>query len=1179
MSVSQIIGNRFRIDDPERDLLGRGGMGAVYRGTDTETGQPVAIKALQPEAIAARPDLVARFVREGQALRQLNHPNIVKMIDAIQQADQHYLVIEYVAGGSLRDLLEEKSPLPIVRALEIALDVADALGRAHRLGIVHRDLKPANVLLAEDGTPRLTDFGIAHVADKPRLTQTGELIGTIDYISPEACNGQEIDARADIWALGVLLYEMLTGTRPFSGDTIIATLSAIVNQPIPDLANFCAEMRQGIAQDCPDVPDALADLLYRMLEKDPLLRIPSVRLAGGELEAILATMRGQQSQVGHVRPSVTDRFPAPTIAASPPRHNLPVQATPFVGRETELARLGDLLTAPDVRLVTILGPGGMGKTRLALQSAEAHLDRFGGVYHVPLAPLQSAQAIVPAVADATGFSFYGEENPRQQLLGYLCEKDMLLVMDNFEHVLEGADLVTEILQVAPHVAVLATSRARLNVRGEHLFAIAGMSYPTPESVSEQSGQGHDSTVRHSAVQLFLQTARRVRSDLELESDDLEHVTHICHLVQGMPLGILLAATWIEMLTPAEIASELGQSLDFLETDLRDVPERQRSIRAVFDYSWDLLTPREQEVFQGLSVFRGGFTRQAAQQVTDASLRDLMSLVSKSLLHRTPDGRYEVHELLRQYAAEMLDASPAAESTRDRHCAHYSALLERTRSAIQGRRQQSALEEIATEIENIHAAWAWAIAQDRVEHIAQAVESLCQFYERRGRYQDGVAACRLAANQLARLSAEAKLVLSRVLAWQGHFEDLLGHAAAAAQLLEQSLALLDSADLAQLDTRRERAFALIESTQLIQDADRERAQALGEQSLSLYREIGDRWGAALALDVLGRIVRALGAHAKAQQLIEESLAIRRELGDQRGIADSLLHLGHTVMDQGQLQEAERLVREGLELQRKAGDRARLAEGLSAWGIVLMFLGQFVEARPLFEESLSISEELGYREGVALVHLWLGISKGMAGQYEQGYAHGQRALDIFEETDARWGTGYAKMVIGWTTAGMARRPPEGPSTGGQATFVRAQGLLEESIAIFREIGQRDEMSQALAYLSHVLLELGLVAEAQQCLVEALHTASEIGTLLPMMISLPAIARLLIDRGDLVRAAGLWATISSNPMVTNARWLHDMSGQYIADAIATLPPADLAARAEADAPAQDLGTIVAGLLQQLV
>jgi len=282
IATHMVIGNRFEIADLERDLLGRGGVGDVYRGTDLDTGQTVAIKALRPEVVVSDPDALPRFVREREALQHLDHPNIVKIVDAVEEKGRHYLVMEYVPGGSLRDLLEAEGQLSTKRTLEIGLDLADALARAHRLGIVHRDLKPSNVLLAEDSTPRLTDFGIAYVASGQRLTTTGTIMGTIPYLSPEACRGEMPDTRADIWAFGVMLYEMLAGEPPFAGTTFPAVLLAILTQPIPDLH-----------QARPDAPDALVSLIDRMLDKDHQQRIPSVRLVGAELEAILGDSRLQ----------------------------------------------------------------------------------------------------------------------------------------------------------------------------------------------------------------------------------------------------------------------------------------------------------------------------------------------------------------------------------------------------------------------------------------------------------------------------------------------------------------------------------------------------------------------------------------------------------------------------------------------------------------------------------------------------------------------------------------------------------------------------------------------------------------------------------------------------------------------------------------------------------------------
>ncbi len=276
MSTGQILAARFEIADPERDLLGRGVMGKVYRATDSQTGDLVAVKALDPGVVVRSPETLKRFLRESETLRQLNHRNIIKLIASFDEAGRYYSVMEYIPGGSLQDLLVSQKRVPSQRAVEVGFCLADALALAHGRGIIHRDLKPANVLLAEDGTPRLTDFGCAFLADRTPLTQAGVVVGTANYLCPEACRGEPLDARADIWAFGVTLFEILTGQRPFTGNNLTATIMAILMQPVPDLARLA-----------PDAPEPLADLVRRMLEKDPQKRIARMRLVGAELEAIL----------------------------------------------------------------------------------------------------------------------------------------------------------------------------------------------------------------------------------------------------------------------------------------------------------------------------------------------------------------------------------------------------------------------------------------------------------------------------------------------------------------------------------------------------------------------------------------------------------------------------------------------------------------------------------------------------------------------------------------------------------------------------------------------------------------------------------------------------------------------------------------------------------------------------
>jgi serine/threonine protein kinase len=272
MNEPQVIAGRYRIER----LIGEGGIGQVFYGTDLQTNEPVAVKALKPHVIEQNPNLLERFRREGEALKALNHPNIVKMLAAFEEDEQHYIVMEYVSGGSLYDILKQQRKLPIERVLYIALDLCDALTRAHRLKIIHRDIKPANVLLAPDGTPRLTDFGAARVEKLDHLTKEGGVVGTVAYLSPEACQGKPIDGRTDIWSFGILLFEMLTGQRPFDKPETLATVLAIVKEPLPDLIALW-----------PEAPPKLVNLLYRMLEKDPEQRIASMRLVGAELEAII----------------------------------------------------------------------------------------------------------------------------------------------------------------------------------------------------------------------------------------------------------------------------------------------------------------------------------------------------------------------------------------------------------------------------------------------------------------------------------------------------------------------------------------------------------------------------------------------------------------------------------------------------------------------------------------------------------------------------------------------------------------------------------------------------------------------------------------------------------------------------------------------------------------------------
>jgi serine/threonine protein kinase/tetratricopeptide (TPR) repeat protein len=1042
------IANRFEINDPDKDLLGRGGMGEVYRATDTQTGETVAVKELNPEILAHDPGLLERFKREGEALRQLNHPNIVRMIEAIEEGGRHYLVMEYVRGGSLQDLLSANEKLSHERVIQISLDLADALTRAHRLGIIHRDLKPANVLLAEDGTPRLTDFGVAYIADTPHLTRTGVLVGTVDYLSPEACNGEKLDERADIWAFGVMLFQMLTGRLPFKGESLTAKLTAILTQPIPDITQYAA-----------NIPDALADLIYRMLEKDPQQRIPSIRLVGAELEAML---KGRAPVIPSHPVSIDSRFEMPSPSTQKEKHNLPPQPTLFIGRQAELTELSRLLNDPAVHLVTIVGAGGMGKTRLALEAGASQLDNFpNGVYFVPLAALDSNEAIVPTMAQALDFSFHEGGEPRQQLLDYLREKSILLILDNFEHLLDGAGLVTEILQTAPQVKILCTTRTRLDIPGEQIFHLEGMEFPewrTPEDAME-----------YSAVKLFLQSARRVRPAFTLDADDLQYVARICRVVGGMPLGILLAAAWVEMLTPHEIADEMQRSLDFLETDQQSVPERQRSMRGVFSYAWNSLTEREQKAFRAISVFRGGFTREAAQEVTKASLRELMGLMNKSLLTRTPSGWYEIHEFLRQSGAKKLSENSEEEkNVQECHCAYFAKFINQRESALLGPGQINAIAQIDVEVENVRVGWQWAVDQKLDEQIVQFLNALAEFYRLKNWFIEGEKLFDRAAQKLAMHlsipdSSCTRLVYAKVLLQEGRFCVLTGN-------LEKSKNLFaDCLDLfRKLSAKREIAYVLCYlsgSEGLYGGLGGDAAQ----ESLSLMKEINDDHGAALALRGLAWSALHNEEYILSKRRFMESLEIFRRLGDTDAITTTLGGLGFICFILGENASGYQYHQEMLAICQDVGNQDGVARALGDLGIDSFGMGDFLHALDLFQQSLALYREIGNIPGICDELIDLAMTHNRLGNYEQAFHYIQDRLAIPYEHVDQQSNQYAAL---------------GDSERGLGRFSEARKYFIQALERSHRANLKARSIRAIVGIAYLLADEGQKEKALEMSSLALH-----------------------------------------------------------------------------------------------
>lgn len=1004
MSQTTLIANRYRLEE----RLGQGGMGTVYKAITLDTGESVAIKALHQEESHKFETLLERFNLEGEILRRLNHPNIVKMLETVHENGRHYIIMELVTGGNLQDVMSVQKKMPVERVLSIGLELADALTRAHHLKVVHRDIKPANVLLAADGTPRLTDFGVAQVGYDSKLTEDGMVVGTLVYLSPEALRGYEVDARTDIWAFGVMLFEMLAGKLPFYGTSMAEVVNAILNERPPHLETLRDE-----------VPIALVDLINRMLEKNRERRLPSVRMIGAELEAIqegrtglLPTARPAPSakanlhtkpteaQTTYLRKSSSrfveqDDVLRETKSAPPRPGNLPQQPTAFVGRDAELEQLAELLADDDVRLVTILSAGGMGKTRLGIACAEREQDRFmDGVFFIPLAPLTDPAQILLTLAETLKFSFKDGDDPKAQLLAYLKARRMLLVFDNFEHLIEGAGLVADILRDCPDIKVLATSRERLNLRGETVFTIGGIDFPTMEHARDETLDNLP------AIKLFVQSARRAQLDFELMPENRDAIAQICYRVRGMPLAIELAAGWVEMLEVGEIAQEINQSLDFLETDMRDMPERHRSIRAVFDYSWQLLSADERQIFASFAVFHGGFTRDAAQSVVDANLRTLNAFTNKSLITRELSGRYMIHELLRQYAAEKLAEQPALkDDLRAHHADYYTRYLAENELNLKGTRQTETAKTMDQEMENIRAAWAWAIETASVEAMANALETLNRFYDMRTWFQEGETAFREAAASLQRLNTNdphTVKVLGELLARQSWFARRFKSPLESRRLSEESIKLLDN-----IGATTATAFPLNTLGCLARDAaDYTEAKRLIGAALELYRAAGDTWGIGFMLYGLGDAAQKNGDYEEATAYFEESIIVCEGMGDMNGAAWAYNGLGNVTRRMGQYAAARQYFEESLSIARRMGFQAGILTNtlLSLAWLAWRYLGDYEAALERVETALKVLQKVGAPNEIATASVLHGFANATLGNYDKARASFKEGLRLAEQVNA-------------------------------------------------------------------------------------------------------------------------------------------------------------------------------------
>ena len=1023
-----MVAGRYRI---ERHL-GSGAMGDVHLAWDQQLERSVALKFLRAATAAADTSAVARFRAEARTAARLEHPHVATVYDT-GETDQRQLFIAmaYYPGETLRERIS-RAPLALGDALRIAAQVASALAAAHTAGIVHRDVKPANVLFDAEGGARLADFGIAKLLEAPEVLTRDSAVGTPAYMSPEQARGDAVDPSADLWALGVMLHEMLTGQRPRAGATAAARTEALAL-----------------------IDDGVRALVDTLLTDDRARRPAGAAAVRDALVALGA------ANAAAVRPRLPEAG----------RGALPNAVSRLIGREHELATARTLLA--ESRLLTLIGPGGTGKTRVALELASSVRDAYpDGVWFVPLGEIAESALVPWSVAQVLGVGDGGSVPPADRAIAALSGRRALLVLDNMEHVLASAPFVARLLAECPAVSVLATSRAPLAVQGEQTFPVPPLATPVKGALDIADSE---------AVQLFVSRARAVKPSLVLDDESLAAVGEICRRLDGLPLALELAAARATLLSPRAILARLEQRVDLLRADVADRPARHSTMRAVIDWSYNLLTESERVLFGRLAVFAGGASLDAVEAVARDLVRDsdvsmpalelVSSLASKSLVQaeEQPDGepRFVMLETVREYGLNRLADGSDDVAARCVHRAYCVALAQRAAEQLRGPSQVMWLDRLEREYPNLRVALESALAAPReglldAAHLAVALSRL---WLTRGPLHEGIA------------------VVQRILAALEHADAPRVEAALHARVVTSAAHLTGSRSV----------FP--------------EARDLFARALVLYRETGDRAGIASTLANLGWQTWAAGDLVQGEALSREALSMHEELDDALGIALSRNNLAWIAMERGEFDDAQRQFEAVIASHERRGDARGVAYATNWLGSLMERRGDLAHAIELHSRALEVGQ-LVTDDGFRLLVLGrLAVTRHALGEpgdhvslVETSYLPAQR------EFGRLWPLGTTLNELGRMLlesgeaarahAALAEALDVRRASGGLGSVVES-GILD-ALALLRMNDHdgcaallREALAAAIPYGSRPLVIAGLEATAQ--LLHAVGNDADAATLL--------------------------------------------------------------------------------------